>query len=292
LVAEFGEVAAALAGIAPPAEPSARLGERILSVTRADPGEPGGAASPPASPGTPVPGPSGEGEGTTAPGTAGPGTAGAPAQGTAGPGTTGSATAGPGEGTPAPGTAAPDDGTTAPGSTAPDDGTAVPHRVVPLRRRAAGGRAGRRWRKPAAVAAAVLIAGGGIWAGLAATAGGPAQPLAACARPHACPQVTLTGTATHRTAAKVVIHDGVAWLEPARMPANPADEIYVLWQITGAPAPLAVGSFDVRAGAATPIRIGGLPAPYPRTRAFAVSLEHGRAIPARPSAPVAAGQVS
>jgi hypothetical protein len=46
------------------------------------------------------------------------------------------------------------------------------------------------------------------------------------------------------------------------------------------------------AGAAAPIRIGGLPAPYPGTRAFAVSLEHGRTIPARPSPPVAVGKVS
>lgn len=153
-------------------------------------------------------------------------------------------------------------------------------------------RAGRRWRKPAAAAAAVLIAAGGIWAGLAATAGGPQPPLAACARPHACSRVVLTAAATHRVAATVIVHDGVAWMRPIRMAANPGDEIYVLWQITSADKALPVGSFDVRAGANSPVRIGGLAAPYPGTRAFAVSLEHGRTIPASPSKPVAAGPVS
>jgi hypothetical protein len=165
--------------------------------------------------------------------------------------------------------------------------------VVPLRRRADRGSSGRRWQKPAAAAAAaVLIAVGGIWAGLAATSGSPPQPLAACAHPHACAQVTLTSTTTHETAAKVIVDDGVAWMEPSAMRANPADEIYVLWQVTGAPVPLAVGSFDVKAGVTSPIKVGTLPASYPGTQAFAVSLEHGRTIPPTPSTPVAAGKVS
>ena len=138
----------------------------------------------------------------------------------------------------------------------------------------------------------MLIAVGGIWGGLAATGGGPAQPLAACAQPHACQQVTLTSAATHQTAAKVVIDDGVAWMEPSAMGVNPADEIYVLWQVTGGPVPLAVGSFDVKTGTTSPIKIGALPAPYHGTRAFAVSLEHGRTIPPSPSTPVAVGKVS
>ena len=143
-----------------------------------------------------------------------------------------------------------------------------------------------------AAAAAVLIAVGGVWAGLAATSGGRPQPLAACAHPHACQQVTLTSATTHHTAAKVVIDDGVAWMEPSAMRANSADEIYVLWQVTGAPVPLAVGSFDVKAGTTSAIKVGALPAPYHGTHAFAVSLEHGRTIPPRPSTPIAAGKVS
>ncbi|HEY2489252.1 MAG TPA: hypothetical protein VGI37_07090, partial [Streptosporangiaceae bacterium] len=46
-LAEFQEVAAALADTAPPAEPSARLGERIMAVARADLAEQGhGPAAP------------------------------------------------------------------------------------------------------------------------------------------------------------------------------------------------------------------------------------------------------
>ena len=86
--------------------------------------------------------------------------------------------------------------------------------------------------------------------------------------------------------------DGEVWMQPTDMSANPADEIYVLWHITESHTPLAVGSFDVKAGVATPIKIGGLAAPYAGTSAFAVSLEHGRTIPAAPSGEVALGQVS
>jgi hypothetical protein len=123
-------------------------------------------------------------------------------------------------------------------------------------------------------------------------AGDPAPARFGCVVTFACPRVTLTSTVTHQTAAKVVIDDGVAWMEPSAIRANPADEIYVLWQVTGAPVPLAVGSFDVKAGTTSPIKIGALPAAYHGTQAFAISLEHGRKIPPRPSTPVAAGKVT
>ena len=268
-VAEFRAVAATLAQTAPPAEPSARLGERIMAVARADLAEPGRAAAP-----------------------AGPGSTDADAA--LGDGTGLNSRTGPGDATGPVDAAALGDAAAPGGGTRPDQGAApggpTGGRVVPLRRR---GTSGPRWRKPAvAAAAAVLIAVGGIWGGLAATGGAPAQPLAACAQPHACQQVTLTSAATHQTAAKVVIDDGVAWMEPSAMGVNPADEIYVLWQVTGGPVPLAVGSFDVKGGTTSPIKIGALPAPYHGTRAFAVSLEHGRTIPPGPSTPVAVGKVS
>jgi hypothetical protein len=162
-------------------------------------------------------------------------------------------------------------------------------RVLPLRPRRP-----RLVRVAAAAAAAAAIIGGGIWGGLAATSGGGTAPptLAACARSHRCAEVVLTAAATHRTAAKVIVRDGVVYMEPAAMGANPRDEIYVLWQLTGAHTPLAVGSFDIRPGTHGPVRIGGLAAPYRSTWAFAVSLEHGRTIPPKPSHPIALGQVS
>jgi hypothetical protein len=268
-IARFRAVAAALAETAPPAEPGDHLGERILAATR--------------------PGPDRGGQ---------PGTAGANEdsrrQGDAGGAVTGMPGVWPGDAGEARGD---DDGGSAvgerngrlgsPRGTVPAPGPAtLPPGVVRLRPR-------QRWMRGAAVAAAAaLIAGGGMWAGLTATAGGPPAPLAACAHPHACTQVVLTVPATRRVAAKVIVHDGVAWMEPAAMAANPAGEIYVLWQITGSRPPLPVGSFDVRAGAHSPIKIGGLAAPYAGTSAFAVSLEHGRAIPTAPSDKVALGQVS
>ncbi|MDR0341936.1 MAG: hypothetical protein LBI49_02275 [Nocardiopsaceae bacterium] len=153
-------------------------------------------------------------------------------------------------------------------------------------------RARRRRRTALAAVAAVLIAAGGTWAGLAATGGAPRPPSAACVHAGSCAQVVLTSSATHRTVAKVIVSGGVAWLEPAAVAANPSDEIYVLWQITGAHTPLAVGSFDIRPGARHVIRLGALAAPYGRTWAFAVSLERGRTIPVSPSHPIALGQVA
>ena len=246
-VTEFRAVAATLAQTAPHAEPSARLGERIMAVARADLAEPGRTAAPPGSSNTDA---GAALDGTTPP--AGPGSTDVGAAmdvGTAphaGPGSTGAGaalddgttpTAGPAGtyadaaldgGTGSPAGTGPDGGTGPGGATAPGDGTRTDQpgappgparaRIVPLRRRDGRGTSGPRWQKLAvAAAAAVLIAVGGIWGGLAATGGGPPQPLAACAQPHACPQVTLTSASTHQTAAKVVIDDGVAWMEPSAM---------------------------------------------------------------------------
>jgi hypothetical protein len=222
-LAGYADVAAALAGTAPPAEPSPQLGPRILAAALArDPGRDHA-------------------------------------------------------------------GTSAAGQAAPRPGTrpAPDAHVIPLRRPRP------RWLRPAAAAAAAALIAGGTWAGLAASHGnGTAPPLAACGHPGACPEVPLTATAAHGSAARVVITAGSAWLLPDGLPANDTkNQIYVLWQITAAHAPLPVGSFDIRPGARQPIQVGRLAAPYHGTRAFAVSLEHGRAIPASPSHVVAQGQL-
>jgi anti-sigma-K factor RskA len=224
-LADYADVAAALAETAPPAEPSPQLGPRILAAALA--GEPRNDH---------------------------------------------------------PDTLTADQGTGRPGPQPAPDG-----QVVPLRRHPRP-----RWLKAAAAAAAVAVIAGGTWAGLAASRGGSTpQPLAACAHPHACPQVLLTETTAHRTAARVIVDAGSAWLLPLGLPADDAaHQVYVLWQVTAAHAPLPVGSFDIRPGAHQPIRIGSLTAPYHGTKAFAVSLERGRAIPASPSHLVALGHLS
>jgi anti-sigma-K factor RskA len=239
MLAGYREVAAALAGTTPPAEPSSGLANRIMAAALAGLGT----GQPPAPP----------------------------------------AYAGVAKGHD--GQTTPED---TPGARQEAGSPAPPPAVVPLRPRA------RRWQRPAAAAAAAaLIAAGGIWGGLAVTTSSPSPRPSAigCAQERGCTEVTLTAAATHRQAAKVLIQGGVAWMVPAGMKADDtADQIYVLWQITASHRPLAIGSFDVRAGAHAPIRIGGLAAPYAGTLAFAVSVEHGRTIPAAPSRIIALGQ--
>jgi anti-sigma-K factor RskA len=175
-----------------------------------------------------------------------------------------------------------------PADAAAAPGDALPRGVVPLRPRP------RRWLRPVtAAAAAALIAGGGIWAGLAGTSGGPPPPRASCESARGCYLIVLTATATHRPVARLMVEKTIAWMVPSAMKANDtADQIYVLWQITGSHRPLAIGSFDVRPGAHARVRIGALAAPYHGTLAFAVSLERGRTIPAAPSNELAIGPVA
>jgi hypothetical protein len=146
----------------------------------------------------------------------------------------------------------------------------------------------------AAAAAAVVVAGGAIWGGLAAAGGGSAArtPVAGCTAAQTCRQVLLTSATSHTTDARVIVKGDAAWLVPSGLPADDATrQVYVLWQINGARQPLAVGSFDVRGHQQAAVRIGTLSVSYRSTRAFAVSLEHGRNIPAVPTRTVALGQV-
>jgi anti-sigma-K factor RskA len=156
-----------------------------------------------------------------------------------------------------------------------------------------GGPGRSRWLRLAAAAAAVVIAAGGVTWGILAGSGGANQPpAAACSTQQKCYQVVLTAASGRPDAATVVVRNGSVTLIPARLPPDDvARQIYVLWQITGAHVPVAVGSFDVLAGRHAAIRIGSLAIPFASTAAFAVSLEHGRTIPPRPSHPVALGQV-
>lgn len=224
-LADYAEVAAALADTAPAVEPGQQLGDRIMAAA------------------------------------------------------TGGRTRGSGDRPPGPPPAAG-------GAGQQDEG--LPPGVTAMRKRRP-----RRRLQLAAAAAAVLIAGGGIWAGRSGGGAAPQPPAAGCVQSGQCDQVQLTDISERGPVARVIVTDGSAWLMPSGLPAdNATRQVYVLWQITGAHVPLAVGSFDVRGHAGTPIRIGKLAVPYRGTLAFAVSLEHGRTIPAKPSHLVAIGQVS
>ena len=225
-LAAYREVAVVLADTAPPAEPSAQLGERILAMARAE-ADPARRSAPAAEP---------------------PGQQGQQGQ-------------------------------------QEDQHAKLPPGVHRLPSR-------HRWLRPASIAAAaVLIAGGGIWGGLAATSSSP-RPPAFCA--HGCSEIVLTAKGTHQVAGKVFVRQQSVWMDPTDMkPDDTADQIYVLWQITSSSkAPLAVGSFDVKSGVSGPVQVGSLAAAYHGTVAFAVSLEHGRSIPPSPTLVTASGPVT
>jgi hypothetical protein len=168
---------------------------------------------------------------------------------------------------------------------------AAQHRTPP---RSARPRRPLRVAAASAAAAAALIAGGATYAGLQGGGSAARPPAAGCMQARTCREIVLTDASSRAPAARLIVADGTAWLVPSGLKAdNTAQQVYVLWQITGGHTPLAVGSFDVRGhhSGNHPIRIGALTVPYSGTWAFAVSLEHGRTIPAAPSHPVALGQV-
>jgi anti-sigma-K factor RskA len=245
-VARFTEITAALAGTAPPAEPSPDLGLRIMAAAASEPAR--------AEHGAPA-------------GSDGPAGQDAPAD----------------HGAPA-GHGAPADSGAPARQAVPAIGSHRPHRPRrPLRTAAA-----------TAAAAAALIAGGATYAAVQDPGPAAQPPAAGCVQARTCREIVLTAASTRAPAARLIVADGTAWLVPSGLRAdNTAQQVYVLWQITGGHTPLAVGSFDVRGhhGAGRPIRVGPLTVPYSGTWAFAVSLEHGRTIPSAPSHPVALAQV-
>jgi anti-sigma-K factor RskA len=146
-----------------------------------------------------------------------------------------------------------------------------------------------------ALAAAAALLAGGLGTTVALRGGTrPTSVVGDCAGANVgCHRLVLADAASHRSAAVLLVRDGVAYLVPSTLPAdNPATQTYVLWQVTGQHTPLAVASFDVQAGDHAPIRVGRLAAPFSDTWGFAVSLERGRVIPPSPSRPVALGTVS
>jgi hypothetical protein len=145
----------------------------------------------------------------------------------------------------------------------------------------------------AAAAAAALIAGGVIWGTRSAGNGRLVPPAAGCSSAGTCHRVVLAGGISKVSVASVIVAGRTVWLIPAGLrPDDVARQTYVLWQITARRKPRAVGAFDVRGNRQRAVLVGSLAVGYGDTRAFAVTLERGRAIPPVPSSPVATGLVS
>jgi hypothetical protein len=72
-----------------------------------------------------------------------------------------------------------------------------------------------------AAVAAVLVADGAIWGGLAASGNAPLPPNPGCVRAGACREIQLTDARSPAPAAKVVIADGMAWLIRPATPSHP-----------------------------------------------------------------------
>lgn len=159
----------------------------------------------------------------------------------------------------------------------------LPSRRLPARRL-------RRVELAAAGIAAVALAVTGTVIGVLRSGDHAQAPVASCAGITRCSQVVLTSADSGSPVAKVLVTGQTAWLVGVGLPPdNPSRQIYVLWQISSSGSAVPLGGFDVRGGARRAARIGSLAFALGRTKAFAVSLEHGRVIPATPSRAVASG---
>jgi anti-sigma-K factor RskA len=152
--------------------------------------------------------------------------------------------------------------------------------VLPLRRRLAV-------RALGAAAAAIVVVGA-VVAGWQLSRPSNATPgtaaLAACRHQNGCTVVQLHGR--NGDDAAVLVEAGRVSLVPVRLPAPPADRMYVLWQLPRDGSPIPVVTFRSSDGqsSSVPLVTG-----YRDTAAFAVSLEAAGPMPTRPTDVVAVG---
>ena len=167
-------------------------------------------------------------------------------------------------------------------------------RAVPLRR----ARHALTRRTITLVAAAVIVVAalaGGLTVGLGSggSGGTGSVPLAsvACAGVAGCHVVALRDAAGV-VRARAVVRGTEGWLVVSGLkPDDQRSETYVLWQLATNRPPLAVSAFDVTSPVSL-IALRSLPVAYADSRAFAISLERGRAAPPSPSRPIVVGTVS
>ncbi len=152
----------------------------------------------------------------------------------------------------------------------------------------------RRWVRPlAAAAAVVLLAGAGVGAWRLVSPDqrpGVRDVVAGCLADARCRQVALSGRAGGAVQARLLVRGDQATIVATGLPSDDAArQTYVLWQLPADGKPVGLAAFHVVESGTHVVGTTRLSLPYAATTAFAVSLERGSGIPAAPSTPVAVG---
>jgi hypothetical protein len=124
----------------------------------------------------------------------------------------------------------------------------------------------------AAVALALVV----VWV---APSGKSASIAARCAKVD-CPVVTLTGGG--QSVAAVMVLDDAAYVDPHGLPPTPTGDVYVLWSLAKGKAPVGVAALHT-VPTSGPVRAGSFTTPITDVSGFAITEEHGNAVPATPS---------
>ena len=100
----------------------------------------------------------------------------------------------------------------------------------------------------------------------------------------------LADATTGATTAAVVVVDGKRQVYVVSLPANSADNTYVLWGLRAGASPAPLGPFDVTSGDKGVYTVGDVSGNDGFTD-YAISIEPGKTAPAAPTTVVAKGQV-
>jgi anti-sigma-K factor RskA len=95
-----------------------------------------------------------------------------------------------------------------------------------------------------------------------------------------CPVITLTGGG--QSVAAVMVLDNAAYVDPHGLPPTPSGDVYVLWSLTQGKAPVGVAALHTEPSSG-PVRAGSFTTPITEVSGFAITEEHGNAVPATPS---------
>jgi hypothetical protein len=146
----------------------------------------------------------------------------------------------------------------------------------------------RRSRRPALLSAAagvVLLAAAGVIGWQVSGSSSTPASVAACRHDNGCSVVALR--AGSREAAVALVASGQVRVQPLHMPAVPAGQVYVLWQLPKSGSPQPIGEFRDASGETSALP---LVATYGETAAFAISIESDAKAPTSPSKVMALGQ--